>query len=534
MTLPQNLRQTRTGWSIRVRIGAAGRPWLPMPEMSETDALSRLERVQALAEEFVRAKKPHDAERALRTCAEQETAKAFDVAVRAAKRRLTELGGELTGPKTFRDVAELWIDGTLARRYPDESRYRIEGKHLARVRKILAIIDPVIGKTPVTLVTLEQADQARAAIPPSVKVTGSRRHYSLVIRRVLALAVYPLALLPVSPIPPGWVPAQGKPPAFGYLYPDEERALIACAEVPFIYRLLFGFLARNGCRVSEALGLSRSDVDLETGLLTLDENKTDDPRQWTLAPDVVRALERHLRASSAEALFPDIDGRHIADKLRAFLAQAGVTRAQLFSRTAARRPLRCHDLRATFITLALASGRTETWVMDRTGHKSSQMVNLYRRAARTAEEANLGWLHPLDECLWAASGPRVRRAKGGPKVDQTRSIEPKWAAMGSTRGTSRRAVESADSVISAAASRSNTTGQRLGPPQTGGVDQRLEAGVTAVVTSPGLSEATLRRLLELATRSREWGAVRELSAALETLAAQEAPNVTRLDDRRRK
>jgi integrase len=51
-----------------------------------------------------------------------------------------------------------------------------------------------------------------------------------------------------------------------------------------------------------------------------------------------------------------------------------------------------HNLRTTFITLALAAGRSETWVADRTGHKSSQMINRYRQAARTATEIGLGWL----------------------------------------------------------------------------------------------------------------------------------------------
>src|SRR5882672_3426670 len=61
--------------------------------------------------------------------------------------------------------------------------------------------------------------------------------------------------------------------------------------------------------------------------------------------------------------------------------------------------LRAHDLRGTFVTLSLANGKTETWVMDRTGHQSSGMVNEYRQAARSAAELNLGPLAPLDEAI---------------------------------------------------------------------------------------------------------------------------------------
>ena len=53
----------------------------------------------------------------------------------------------------------------------------------------------------------------------------------------------------------------------------------------------------------------------------------------------------------------------------------------------------------SFVTLALANGKTETWVADRTGHRSSQMINRYRRQARTAEELGLGWFQPLDQLI---------------------------------------------------------------------------------------------------------------------------------------
>jgi|GEM_PF-2665124 hypothetical protein len=68
---------------------------------------------------------------------------------------------------------------------------------------------------------------------------------------------------------------------------------------------------------------------------------------------------------------------------------------------------RARHLRGTFVTLALAAGRTEAWVTDRTGHRSSAMIYLYKRAARTASELGLGWLAPLDESIpELSSGPR--------------------------------------------------------------------------------------------------------------------------------
>jgi hypothetical protein len=51
------------------------------------------------------------------------------------------------------------------------------------------------------------------------------------------------------------------------------------------------------------------------------------------------------------------------------------------------------------VTLSLANGKTEAWVASRTGHRSSVMINRYRRAAQKVEELGLGELKPLDEAI---------------------------------------------------------------------------------------------------------------------------------------
>ncbi|HEY2409172.1 MAG TPA: hypothetical protein VGI10_24375 [Polyangiaceae bacterium] len=75
-------------------------------------------------------------------------------------------------------------------------------------------------------------------------------------------------------------------------------------------------------------------------------------------------------------------GDNLARALRRDLGAAGVTRSQLFTNTAERKHIRGHDLRATFVTIHLANGKSEAWISDRTGHKSSQMIARYRRLAR--------------------------------------------------------------------------------------------------------------------------------------------------------
>ncbi|WP_437850993.1 hypothetical protein [Sorangium sp. So ce363] len=49
-------------------------------------------------------------------------------------------------------------------------------------------------------------------------------------------------------------------------------------------------------------------------------------------------------------------------------------------------------------------GRTETWISDRTGHKSSRQIHHYKRAARKVAELGLGDFAPLDEAIPELNG----------------------------------------------------------------------------------------------------------------------------------
>ena len=81
------------------------------------------------------------------------------------------------------------------------------------------------------------------------------------------------------------------------------------------------------------------------------------------------------------------------------LKRALVKRTQLFTDNEERSHIRGHDLRATFVTVHLAVGKTETWVADRTGHKSSAMIARYRRLARSQADLDEGELTPLVDAL---------------------------------------------------------------------------------------------------------------------------------------
>ena len=361
-------------------------------------------------------------------------------------------GGALS--PTFEAFAEEWTSGRLRKKHPDHVREKDATGDLRILRKY---VTPILDGVRLPDVTLDHAERVMARVPAELS-PSSRLAIAQCMRKVLSLAVYPGRHIAASPIPREWMPKtprNGK--AKSCLYPAEDAKLTGCAEVPLERRLAYGILAREGMRASELACLRWRDVDLEHGRVRLDANKTDDPRAWALSADVVRVLawwkkrttpDRDEGATDADVeaardadLVLGIDLKEGAARLRGKtwdpktghrdepgdLRTAGVTRPELFERSKTRQPIRLHDLRATFVTVSLANGKTEQWVTDRTGHRSSQMLALYTRQARTWAELELGTLRPLDELL-----PEMR--DGSPATPP----EPVPAEPHEPRGARRR------------------------------------------------------------------------------------------------
>jgi len=129
---------------------------------------------------------------------------------------------------------------------------------------------------------------------------------------------------------------------------------MACSEVPFVRRLLYGFLAREGCRLGEALSLRWCDLDLERGVVRLDLNKTDEPRAWATSPGVADALAtfRPTDGAPEAAVFGVLNKDQAAKVFREHLRIAGVNRVELFECNKNRRPIRLHVAREFCDTFA--------------------------------------------------------------------------------------------------------------------------------------------------------------------------------------
>ena len=343
------------------------------------------------------------------------------------------------GP-TFASVAKDWTSGALAKKYPDHvKKKRTAGDDAILVKKYMGSI----AATPIASFKLSDAAGVMAGLPAHLS-PASRRHVAQTLSRVLALAVFPLQLLPASPIPRGWLPLVPRASQRQQAMPTvaEHDGFLGCGAVPLVVRLFAGFIAREGMRHEEAEQLGWEDLDLENGLVRLDENKTDDPRGWALRPGTLRALSRwHKRCDKpkAGAVFVRDDGAPLrlrASTYRVLLTEAGGTRVELHEGSATTKPTGLHALRGLFVTERLAHGATERWISDRTGHRSSTMISTYQRRARSWSEARMAELRDLDQAIaWGTerghadghggeSGIRTRGTRKGAPDFESPQDEP--------------------------------------------------------------------------------------------------------------
>ncbi len=406
-------------WRARVTLSGK-RPELILSTCRPSDETKAVERTELLADLAARltAARRTDVALPLLERAASRDGKQLNDVLEAAVRLCSGDAAPVTTLITFAEFGEQWTSGKLAKRYPDHVKSTRRGHDHARLS---TYVYPVVGQVPLREFGIEHADAVMSALPDTLS-RATRRHVAQVMSRVLTLAAFPGRIIDASPLPKGYLPQLGPRKAMSFLYPDEDARLMRATSIDLAHRLLYGFLAREGMRRSEADLLWR-DLDLDRGAVRLDRNKTDDARAWALDPGVVRALTayRTLRGTPTadERVFVDMDGAglvedddgQIVERFRGHLRAAGVERPELFERSDARQPIRIHDLRATFVTLSLANGKSETWVADRTGHRSSVMLNAYRRVARQVAELNLGALLPLDEAI-----PELRPTDSGRDV----------------------------------------------------------------------------------------------------------------------
>ena len=425
MTEDVSITRKVTGFEVRLRYGKDQRGRFLIATLDETKAQRRANKLRELAAALATRGNPAVAKDILTQCAGATTDSEFqDFA-----RRIEDFCGVKpvrAHAKTFQQLGEDWTSGELHRKHPDHIRLK---RSVYDDKQRLGKLYDTVGNVPLDRFTLADAKRAMSALPSKLGA-ASRRHYAQLLCRVLKMAVFPCELIDRNPLPPGWLPTVRDSRAKSFLYPSDDAQLLASDKVPLAYRVLYGFLAREGLRLGEALSLRWTDLDLDLGTIRLDVSKTDDPRFWRLSDGVPFALQAYRNMTPAsERVFPNVEKDGAADLFRKHLRAGSVARAELFEDTEHRQQIRVHDLRATFVTLGLANGRSEAWIADRTGHKSSQMINKYRRAARQVQELQLGTLAPLNEAIPELRPRPLRRAEiARPEVWPTPWPSPDFSA----------------------------------------------------------------------------------------------------------
>lgn len=548
-----DLKRTAEGWRVRLRHGGGKRAYFLIPApVDETDvarAQAIAEALQRMATRLSAAGRPADE---IREYLEDAAGESLERSAFAKyERRAASLPTTKAPDKTplFREVAESWVSGDLHKRYPDDVG-PLKPKTYAKYQSVLVLLNRLLGDKPVDVITLEDAEKAKTAIPEG-RTQSTRRAYALVIRKVLSLSEYPLNLIAKSPIPKRFVPPQGKSPIFGFLYPREEEQLLRHMvsirhdnDEAFDDAAVYGVLHREGMRASEAAMLTVGGIDCESGEITLDENKTDDPRTWAMGHDVAMALKVYVGDRGPDDLvFPDFVMRHAASKFRAYIQAAGITRRELAAGVN-RRAIRLHDTRASFITTALAIGMTETWVMDRTGHHSSDMVNKYRRQMRHVKTLGLSWFAPLHECLGYGTTPTLAR---GPRVAYSLMMQPNLAGREMVAENPQFTAQGAErppeahfepgSGVTAHPGEPTRPAEKQGVAPEGSQAAHGQTPAGEVLPEPTDSpvERALAAGLTVALAAEQWELAQTLVQELgERRRARTAPSVPSLSDARRK
>ncbi len=187
---------------------------------------------------------------------------------------------------------------------------------------------------------------------------------------------------------------------------EQRDAFLAAAASERQYWALFVLLVKAGLRPSEAFALRPGDVDWRGRTLRVERawnlgrekpTKTYEERTVDLTPEVIQALERHLRWLKEEALrrgwgeptwlFPNDEGNpHDEWRVRKAFKRA-VTRAKLPA-------FRLYDLRHTFASLLLAAGAPITYVSAQLGHANP--ATTLRYYARWIPSRGRRWVDLLD------------------------------------------------------------------------------------------------------------------------------------------
>lgn len=168
-----------------------------------------------------------------------------------------------------------------------------------------------------------------------------------------------------------------------WTYDDFEKFIATFPDDEIIYKTLFELLFWTGCRVGEALALTKADIDFENAQMVI--NKTyyrHECKDIITRPKTEKAnrivtlplfLVEHIQAYTDK-----VYGLSDKDRLFAITDRAVQKRIRLKAEVAGVPRIRVHDLRHSHVALLIEKGVSPLVIAERVGHESiNTTMNVY-------------------------------------------------------------------------------------------------------------------------------------------------------------
>jgi integrase/recombinase XerD len=178
-------------------------------------------------------------------------------------------------------------------------------------------------------------------------------------------------------------PKRHAPPKRTVLNEAQLKQLLEAARTPF-QKTMLTVLAGTGLRASEAVGLKRTDVDLERGVLAVRKGKGNKTRTLGLSPALVSALASYFETVSSDWVFSDEAGKPLGrtslyHRLQRLGDRVGVEVSP-------------HSLRRAFVTINASKGRPLVYLQKSCGHSDIRTTMGYcLTTEQEVVEAMKGW-----------------------------------------------------------------------------------------------------------------------------------------------
>jgi integrase len=247
---------------------------------------------------------------------------------------------------------------------------------------------------------------------------GAPHYWSRRLGIIRRFAKYRFLFDPATEVPTDGLlgPACRRPTP--YIYSPEEIATLlrACGELgppgglkPRTFATLFGLLVSTGLRISEALRLTRQDVDLDWAVLSIDETKFAKSRLVPLHASTTQRLRQYAEHRDRRHPGPTTDAflvTELGTSLKYLRALAVFTGFRDDLGWRGPRPPRIHDMRHTF-----AVSRILRWYKE--GADVDQKIAALSTYLGHAKVKDTYWYLAAVPELLAVASARYERQFGG-------------------------------------------------------------------------------------------------------------------------